>query len=112
MHVHVAARVCALKTLTLTDPHPVPVDSLDVQRPYAGGTRTALQLLGWHGIFHATGPDPFRHCHAQTPTCISCPSARSLLQASLTARREGDICLLYTSPSPRDRQKSRMPSSA
>ena len=26
--------------------------------------------------------------------------------------RECDICLLYTSPSPRDRQKSRMPSSA
>ena len=25
---------------------------------------------------------------------------------------EGQICLLYTSPSPRDRQKSRMPSSA
>ena len=25
---------------------------------------------------------------------------------------KGDICLLYTSPSPRDRQKSRMPSSA
>ena len=25
---------------------------------------------------------------------------------------EGNICLLYTSPSPRDRQKSRMPSSA
>ena len=25
---------------------------------------------------------------------------------------ERDICLLYTSPSPRDRQKSRMPSSA
>ena len=26
--------------------------------------------------------------------------------------REGIACLLYTSPSPRDRQKSRMPSSA
>ena len=26
--------------------------------------------------------------------------------------REGSDCLLYTSPSPRDRQKSRMPSSA
>ena len=26
--------------------------------------------------------------------------------------RQHDICLLYTSPSPRDRQKSRMPSSA
>ena len=25
---------------------------------------------------------------------------------------KADICLLYTSPSPRDRQKSRMPSSA
>ena len=25
---------------------------------------------------------------------------------------EGRVCLLYTSPSPRDRQKSRMPSSA
>ena len=31
---------------------------------------------------------------------------RWLLQA------EGFVCLLYTSPSPRDRQKSRMPSSA
>ena len=29
-----------------------------------------------------------------------------------TERREGLHCLLYTSPSPRDRQKSRMPSSA
>ena len=26
--------------------------------------------------------------------------------------KKGDVCLLYTSPSPRDRQKSRMPSSA
>ena len=25
---------------------------------------------------------------------------------------DSDVCLLYTSPSPRDRQKSRMPSSA
>ena len=28
------------------------------------------------------------------------------------ASNESKICLLYTSPSPRDRQKSRMPSSA
>ena len=27
-------------------------------------------------------------------------------------KRCDDVCLLYTSPSPRDRQKSRMPSSA
>src|SRR5665213_3700246 len=30
----------------------------------------------------------------------------------VNARRDGNGCLLYTSPSPRDRQKSRMPSSA
>ena len=30
----------------------------------------------------------------------------------LSERVEGNACLLYTSPSPRDRQKSRMPSSA
>ena len=30
----------------------------------------------------------------------------------LEIRYEPDTCLLYTSPSPRDRQKSRMPSSA
>jgi hypothetical protein len=28
------------------------------------------------------------------------------------AKARGETCLLYTSPSPRDRQKSRMPSSA
>ena len=32
--------------------------------------------------------------------------------ASYLSRVEREICLLYTSPSPRDRQKSRMPSSA
>ena len=30
----------------------------------------------------------------------------------LARKGENNICLLYTSPSPRDRQKSRMPSSA
>ena len=29
-----------------------------------------------------------------------------------TGQKEAEACLLYTSPSPRDRQKSRMPSSA
>ena len=39
---------------------------------------------------------------------------QSNLVALLTHCQRGDeyICLLYTSPSPRDRQKSRMPSSA
>ena len=34
---------------------------------------------------------------------------RALIEAGI---RPDIICLLYTSPSPRDRQKSRMPSSA
>ena len=33
-------------------------------------------------------------------------------EASVLNRRRGYSCLLYTSPSPRDRQKTRMPSSA
>ena len=35
--------------------------------------------------------------------------ANALLNLSI---KEGDICLLYTSPSPRDTMSSRMPSSA
>ena len=34
------------------------------------------------------------------------------IAAAIKQRGTEDICLLYTSPSPRDRQKSRMPSSA
>ena len=37
---------------------------------------------------------------------------RGLFQADLTIPAPLAPCLLYTSPSPRDRQKSRMPSSA
>ena len=33
-------------------------------------------------------------------------------KASISVGDEVFVCLLYTSPSPRDRQKSRMPSSA
>ena len=37
---------------------------------------------------------------------------RQQQQEEEEARRKRQACLLYTSPSPRDRQKSRMPSSA
>ena len=40
-------------------------------------------------------------------------SASKIFNYSLYSKKEGSFsCLLYTSPSPRDRQKSRMPSSA
>ena len=38
--------------------------------------------------------------------------ADNLLKDALLQLKDNCICLLYTSPSPRDRQKSRMPSSA
>ena len=40
--------------------------------------------------------------------CMSFPN----LLVKVRRHKEAKICLLYTSPSPRDRQKSRMPSSA
>ena len=40
------------------------------------------------------------------------PSGEEQAQALGAWFAEQGICLLYTSPSPRDRQKSRMPSSA
>ena len=38
--------------------------------------------------------------------------AKDALKAAMDGSELSPICLLYTSPSPRDRQKSRMPSSA
>ena len=35
-----------------------------------------------------------------------------LEKVTMYVLEDGNVCLLYTSPSPRDRQKSRMPSSA
>ena len=48
---------------------------------------------------------------------VYCAVVTDLGSATVTCQMESggewvDTCLLYTSPSPRDRQKSRMPSSA
>ena len=55
-----------------------------------------------------------------TSVCIGCKACEvackqwNLLQGNPPVFGDGydNTCLLYTSPSPRDRQKSRMPSSA
>ena len=44
------------------------------------------------------------HSHKFDPQGVTC--------VAMLAESHISICLLYTSPSPRDRQKSRMPSSA
>ena len=43
---------------------------------------------------------------------ISCETVPVSERKQLILLPDSYICLLYTSPSPRDRQKSRMPSSA
>ena len=44
--------------------------------------------------------------------CMVCHSRAANFVLGLTELQMNKVCLLYTSPSPRDRQKSRMPSSA
>ena len=59
-------------------------------RLLATASMTALLAAGWTAASAQTTPAPVND----------------------TAVEEVVVCLLYTSPSPRDRQKSRMPSSA
>ena len=47
-----------------------------------------------------------------TPMLSSAAARDNPLRAPPVSRAPSQPCLLYTSPSPRDRQKSRMPSSA
>ena len=45
-------------------------------------------------------------------SAASAQKPRAVIDAMSRAMEHSYACLLYTSPSPRDRQKSRMPSSA
>ena len=59
-------------------------------------------------------PDYIRQPTARSTRLIARHAVSSAVPASavLTTAAPASACLLYTSPSPRDRQKSRMPSSA
>ena len=77
-----------------------------------------------HATLTAILPDTASYKGAELISCSADPVDKTFYihevwdsvesqQAYLAWRQErGDVCLLYTSPSPRDRQKSRMPSSA
>ena len=58
--------------------------------------------------------DACHGCRRCVSLCNSFPTLFDLIDESATFEVDGVSynCLLYTSPSPRDRQKSRMPSSA
>ena len=58
----------------------------------------------------ATGPLHLGHYVGSLQQRVALQSQHD--QTILVADMQGLTCLLYTSPSPRDRQKSRMPSSA
>ena len=87
-------------------------------------TRNALQLLELSGLDApvARGADkPLRRVPAPPADFVHgkegfgdvlLPAAKTSRDPRSAARFIADTCLLYTSPSPRDRQKSRMPSSA
>ena len=49
--------------------------------------------------------------NTKTQVC-GCPNMMTVREDSVTAVDLSKVCLLYTSPSPRDAHESRMPSSA
>ena len=88
------------------------------------GLLIGVQALLWmiSGLYMVVVPLEVIHGDhlAHVPTERLNPSASRITQAQLHESHPGItsirlkvlLCLLYTSPSPRDRQKSRMPSSA
>ena len=91
------------------------VSIAELRAALESGRTTAVELVQAYlaRIDAYDGPD--------TPTALNAvvvrnPEALNEAQASDARRAKGEtlgpLCLLYTSPSPRDRQKSRMPSSA
>ena len=70
--------------------------------------RAALEQLGLPN----RRQEPWRLTDLKRLAAVSeLPASASPLSTSLPASLDG-VCLLYTSPSPRDRTRSRMPSSA
>ena len=78
-----------------------------------GKTKTVEFALGATGVNSARGTphNPHDMPEHRLPGGSSSGSAVAV-SAGFAAFALGTDCLLYTSPSPRDRQKSRMPSSA
>ena len=77
--------------------------------------RAAVTELGLERLLVLVVADP-GHKHAATPAETRLVLAKTAFagvpEATVELDRHARTCLLYTSPSPRDRQKSRMPSSA
>ena len=111
MHVHIPKRAAARA-------HEAPRDARVRATPEAAATERAATKRGNPIVLRCSCPA--KPCHDGTfcQRAVFCQRAEArecMLRTRATACRFGArmcICLLYTSPSPRDRQKSRMPSSA
>ena len=84
------------------------------------GMKNAIEAISGHGLTVTVAGNGL-HIHRATPFNVTTSETQLMDIITSTANtaedlpktcRHGYICLLYTSPSPRDRQKSRMPSSA
>ena len=78
---------------------------------YTGERPELVHVLSWSSVGAATGVGCFS---VKTGKMEDLDAIRGTLRTVIVAGMcfESFPCLLYTSPSPRDRQKSRMPSSA
>ena len=65
---------------------------------------------GWGAPITAPMMVPYNPPSQHIPVVVDKPSIKTV--DNLKVVKPVQTCLLYTSPSPRDRQKSRMPSSA
>ena len=90
--------------------------------PFAGTESIDFTALGKSPLFLINGPTGAGKSSILDALCFALygqttgnerdPTQMRCDQADAALLTEVSLCLLYTSPSPRDRQKSRMPSSA
>ena len=87
---------------------------MNIQMPQLGETVTEGTISKWHKKVGETVKSGEILFEIETDkTSMEIPAtADGKLSQILVAEGNTSSCLLYTSPSPRDRQKSRMPSSA
>ena len=65
----------------------------------------------WAPLLNYEGLDPIKDPHRKAVTAVLLENQEKFLREQ-SSFEQGGICLLYTSPSPRDATLSRMPSSA
>ena len=90
------------------------MDSIVTTEDTIAAIASAISIgKGGVAIIRVSGKDAINSCKkiVQTKSKYAWESHR-VFHGFIQENKQNKFCLLYTSPSPRDRQKSRMPSSA